>query len=109
MISKYALRANRHAQFLLSEYIEHPRPLAAPSQCQWSHFNCSNEGGALPACLSQERLVFVSFATELMMFPCMATRKMAAFYLQIFRIKGERNGVRAIAALGLPEQNLGFD
>jgi len=34
MVSKYALRANRHAQFLLSEYTEHPRPPAAPRQCQ---------------------------------------------------------------------------
>ena len=65
--------------------------------------------GGLQACLSQEPLVIVSFATGLMMFPCTATRKMAAFDLQIFQINGERNGVRAIAALGPPEQNLGFD
>ena len=32
MILKYALRANHHAQSLLSEYTGHPRPPAAPSQ-----------------------------------------------------------------------------
>ena len=33
MISKYAPRANRHAQLLPSEYTEHLRPPVAPSQC----------------------------------------------------------------------------
>ena len=61
--------------------------------------------GSLPAYVCRIQAAHMSFAMKLMFLSCTATRKKVAIYPQIFRARGGRSGLRAIAALGLPDKS----